>query len=66
MGSSYEEKEEEEGGGEWGVWLVNGFWQTQGGIFSVLDRADSGFPLETQIDIHAPTLPEGTVKKERS
>lgn len=61
MGSNYEVKENEEGGGERGVWLVNGFWQTQGGIFSVFEGADSGFPLETHIDIHTPTHPEGTV-----
>ncbi len=65
---------------KWSVSLVNGFWQTQGGIF--LEGADSGYPLETRTDTHTHThththtqtdtdtdthtLPEGIVKKERS
>lgn len=54
-------KEDGVGGGERGVCLANGFWQTQGGTFSVLEGVDSGFPLETYTDIHAPPLLKGTV-----
>lgn len=42
--------------------MVNGFWQTQGGVFSVLEGADSGYPLETRTHTHIPSL-KGLLKK---
>lgn len=73
MGSNYGENEEQDGRGggggrkeegKWGVQLVNGFGQTQGGVFSVFEGADSGHPLETCTDtrIHTPSM-KGQLKK---
>lgn len=67
MGSN----QEEDGGGgrrreeeKRGVWLVNGFWQTQGGIFAVLAGADSGYSPERRTDtrIRTPSL-KGSLKR---
>lgn len=61
----------EEGGGRrrrnGGVWLVNGFWQTRGGIFAVLEGGQTvDNPPETRTDAHirAPSL-KGSLKRKK-